>query len=62
MTEKIEKRMEIVEREEEIAANPEKVGMWERMERMERVMEREKRKKNLMFKGVSKVKKKVRRK
>lgn len=29
------------------------------MERMERVMEREKRKKNLVFKGVSKVKKKV---
>lgn len=45
MTGKIEKRIEIVERKERIAANPEKVGMWERMERMERVMEREREKK-----------------
>lgn len=52
MTGKIEKRMEIVERKEGIAANPEKVGMWERMER---VIERERKKKNLVFKGVRKV-------
>lgn len=55
MTGKIEKRMEIVERKEGIAANPEKVGIWERMERTERIMKRERRKKNLVFKGVRKV-------
>lgn len=38
VTGKVEKRMEIVERKEGIAANPEKIGMWERMERMKRVM------------------------
>lgn len=53
VTGKIKKRMEIVERKKGIAANPERIGMWKRMERMER-MRRERRKKNLVFKGVRK--------